>query len=184
MSIVVENARKQFGDFVALDDVSHRGPRRLADRPARAERQRQVDPAAGDRRARAARLGPGADLRRGHDPGRGPGPRRRLLLPALRRLQAHDGERQRRLRALDPQAAEGGDREAGPRAARARPARGLQPPLPVAALRRPAPAHGARPGARGRAEGAAARRAVRRARRAGADRSCASGCAACTTRST
>ena len=37
--------------------------------------------------------------------------------------------------------------------------------LPAPALRRPAPAHGARPRARGRAAGAAARRAVRRARR-------------------
>ena len=33
--------------------------------------------------------------------------RRRLRLPALRRLQAHDGVRQRRLRAADPQAPEG-----------------------------------------------------------------------------
>ena len=46
--------------------------------------------------------------------------------------------------------------------------RGLHRPLSVAAFRRPAPAHGASPGARGGAEGAAARRAVRRARREGA----------------
>ena len=39
---------------------------------------------------------------------------------------------------------------------------------PVGALRRPAPARGARPRARGQAQGAAARRAVRRARRQGA----------------
>ena len=44
---------------------------------------------------------------------------------------------------------------------------GLRQALPVAALRRPAPADGARPRAGGRAEGAAARRAVRRAGRQG-----------------
>ena len=33
-----------------------------------------------------------------------------FVLPALRRLQAHDGRRQRRLRPADPQATEGGDR--------------------------------------------------------------------------
>ena len=42
---------------------------------------------------------------------------------------------------------------------------GFHDRYPAAALRRPAPAHGARPRARGRAERAAARRAVRRARR-------------------
>ena len=56
------------------------------------------------------------------------------------------------------------------RAARARPARRSRGPVPVAALGRPAPADGARPGARGRSRGAAARRAVRRARRARAHR--------------
>ena len=34
MSIVVENATKKFGDFVALDEVSIEVPRRLADRAA------------------------------------------------------------------------------------------------------------------------------------------------------
>ena len=56
--------------------------------------------------------------------------------------------------------------------------------LPVAALRRPAPAHGARPRAGGRAARAAARRAVRRAGRQGPRRAARRGCAACTTRST
>ena len=65
------------------------------------------------------------------------------------------------------QAAEGGDRGARRRAARHRRARRLRGALPVAALGRPAPAHGAGPRARGRAEGAAARRAVRRAGRQG-----------------
>ena len=62
---------------------------------------------------------------------------------------------------------EGRDRRARRRAARDRRARRLRGPLPVAALRRPAPAHGARPRAGGRAARAAARRAVRRARREG-----------------
>ena len=46
---------KRFGDFAALDDVSVDDPRRLADRAARPERQRQVDAAAHHRRARGAR---------------------------------------------------------------------------------------------------------------------------------
>ena len=94
------------------------------------------------------------------------GARRRLRLPALRRLQAHDRARQRRLRPEDPQAAR------RPRSASASTScsalvqlDGLRRPLPVAALRRPAPAHGARPRAGRRAARAAARRAVRRARR-------------------
>ena len=69
-----------------------------------------------------------------------------------------------------PEAAEGRDRSARLRAARARPAAAVRAPLPGAALRRPEAAHGARPRARGRAEGAAARRAVRRPRRARARR--------------
>ncbi len=59
MGITVEGASKRFGDFQALDDVSIEVPERVADRPARAQRQRQVDPAAGDRRAGDARRRPG-----------------------------------------------------------------------------------------------------------------------------
>ena len=40
MGISVEGARKQFGDFVALDDVSIEVPVWLADGPARPQRQR------------------------------------------------------------------------------------------------------------------------------------------------
>ena len=58
----------------------------------------------------------------------------------------------------------------GRRAARDRRARRVPAPLPRAALRRPAPADGARPGPRGRPRGAAPRRAVRGARRQGARR--------------
>ena len=171
MGITVENATKHFGDFVALDEVSIEVPRRVADRPARPERERQVDPPAGHRRARGARLRPGDHLRPGHDPRPGSGSQRRLLLPALRRLQAHDGRRQRRLR---PHASASGRRPRSEQRVHellaAGPARGADRPLPVAALRWTAPAHGARPGARGRAQGAAARRAVRRAGRPRAHR--------------
>ena len=51
----------------------------------------------------------------------------RLRLPALRRLQAHDGARQRRLRPEDPQAPQGGDPKPRRRAARPRPARQASP---------------------------------------------------------
>ena len=60
---------------------------------------------------------------------------------------------------------EGRDRGARRRAAQAGPPRRLRAPLPVAALGRPAPAHGAGARARGAAARAAARRALRRARR-------------------
>ena len=61
---------------------------------------------------------------------------------------------------------------------------GLADRYPEPALRRPAPAHGPRPGARGRAQGAAARRALRRARRPRAQGAAVAGCGACTRRST
>ncbi len=59
------------------------------------------------------------------------------------------------------------DREAGGRAARAGPPVPVRSPAPGPALRRPAPADGARPGPGRGADGAAARRAVRRPRRQG-----------------
>ena len=54
--ITVTNARKNYGDFAALDDVTPRHPRGVAHRAARAQRLGQVDPAARDRRARGPRL--------------------------------------------------------------------------------------------------------------------------------
>ena len=142
---------------------------RLADRAARAQRlaasRRCCASSPVSRSPTAARV-----VIDGADATRVPAAaaRRRLRLPALRRLQAHDRARQRRLRPDDPQAPEGRDRRTGRRAAGARRARrASHDALPDAALRRPAPAHGAGPGARGRAARAAARRAVRRARRQG-----------------
>ena len=108
-----KTSAKQFGDFVALDDVSIDVAGRLADRAARPERQRQVDAAARDRRARGARLGQVVISGEDATARPGPAPQRRLRVPALRRLQAHDGARQRRLRAEHPQAPQGRDRARG-----------------------------------------------------------------------
>ena len=112
MSIEVRNVSKRFGDFLALDDVSRRRRERLADGAARPVRLGQVDAAAHHRRARAARRGRGPARRRGRHRADAAEARRRLRLPALRRVQAHDGARQHRLRPEDPQAAEGRDRRA------------------------------------------------------------------------
>ena len=105
-------------------------------------------------------------------PGRHPraaaAPGHRLRVPALRRVQAPDGARQRRVRAEDPQAAQGRDQGEGRQPARDRRAGRLPDPLPESAVRRSAPAHGVGPRAGGRSPGAAARRAVRCARREGA----------------
>ena len=109
MSIKVENATKRFGDFVALDDVSievRDGSLTALLGPSGSGKSTLLRVIAG---LEEPDSGPGRDLRRGHDPGPGPGPQRRLLLPALRRLQAHDRARQRRLRPADPQAPEGRD---------------------------------------------------------------------------
>ncbi len=113
------------------------------------------------------------------------GPRRRLRLPALRRVQAHDRVRQRRLRAEDPQAAaRRRSRERVARAARARAARRAR----ASATRRSSPAASAS-GWGSRARSQSTRRCCcstsrsARSTRACA-RSCASGCGGCTTRRT
>ena len=111
-------------------------------------------------------------------------PRHRLRLPALRGVQAHDGARERRLRAAHPQAPQAEVARQGRRAARdRRPAR-LPGALPVAALG----------GQRQRM--ALARALADRAARCCCSTSpsarstptsapsCAPGCAGCTTRST
>ena len=104
VSISVRNVSKRFGDFQALDDVSVEvgsgsltallGPSRL----------RQVDAAADRGRARAARRRRDPSRGRGRDDRDAAEARRRIRLPALRSVQAHDGAQQHRVRAEDPQA--------------------------------------------------------------------------------
>ena len=55
MAVTSSGISKRFGNFVALDNVSPRRPDGRADRAARPERQRQVDPAARHRRPRRRR---------------------------------------------------------------------------------------------------------------------------------
>ena len=87
----------------ARRDLARR-PRGLADRAARSVGLGQVDAAARDRRPRDAGRRTRRDRRRGRDRSRAPAPRRRLRLPALRRVQAPDRAAQHRLRARGPQA--------------------------------------------------------------------------------
>ena len=168
MGITVEGASKRFGDFQALDDVSIDVPDGSLTALLGPERQRQVHPAAGDRRARGRSTAAGAHRRRGRLD-RKPAQKRGVGFvfqhyAAFKHMTVCDnvafGLKIRKWKkARDPRA--------GRRAAEAGAARRARRPLPVAALRRPAPADGAGPGARGPAAGAAARRAVRRARREG-----------------
>ena len=167
MSIVVDSVSKRFGDFVALDDVSLE----VRDGSLTA----LLGPSGGGKstllRVIAGLETPdsGTVSIAGEDATQKPPQRRNvgLRLPALRRVQAHDGGEERGLRAHDPQAAQGGDRRPRGRAAEARPPRRLRAPLPLAALGRPAPAHGAGARAGRAAARAAARRALRSARRDG-----------------
>ena len=162
-----------------------RGARRLADRAARPERLGQVDAAADHRRA-SRRPTPARVEIDGEDATRVPPQQRGVGFvfqhyAAFKHMTVRDNVafglkiRKRPKAEIRARVDELLELVELDRLARA---------LPVAALRRPAPADGAGPRARRRAEGAAARRAVRRARRQGPRRSCASGCAGCTTRST
>ena len=165
MTIRAEHITKRFGDFTALEDVSVEvadGSLTALLGPSGSGKSTLLRIIAGLEMPDA---GTGHDRRRRRHERRAAEARHRLRLPALRRVQAPHGAPQRRVRARDPQAAEGRDPRARRRAARARAAQRLRRPLSGAALGRPAPAHGARARARHRAERAAARRAVRRARR-------------------
>ena len=143
-----------------------RGADRLADRAARAERQRQVHAAPHHRRARARPT-----------PARSSSPTRtsRRRRPrsagigfvfqhyaAFKHMTVYDNIAFGLTIRERPKAE---IRERVAQLLEARAARRTRQALPVAALRRPAPADGAGPRARGRPEGAAARRALRGARR-------------------
>ncbi len=151
-----------------LDDVSIYGRERLAHGAARPERQRQVDAAARHRRPRSRRTSATCSS---------PARRRRRLAPQKRgvgfvfqhyapftHMTVWDNVAFGLTHPAPCRRAE--IRSARRRAARARAAHRPRRPLPVAAVRWAAPAHGARACPRRRAGGAPARRAVRRARRA------------------
>ena len=113
MSIEVRNVSKRFGDFVALDDVTVSLPT--------GQLTALLGPSGGGK-STLLRIIAGLDSaderhdqHRGHrgDPPAGAEAQRRLRVPALRGLQAHDGGQERRLRPGDPQAAQGRDRAAG-----------------------------------------------------------------------
>ena len=149
MSIEIRNVSKRFGDFQALDDVSvdvETGSLTALLGPWASGKSTLLRIIAGleqpDTRRDRAR-------RRGRDRRCAAEARRRLRLPALRGVQAHDGARERRVRAEDPQAAEGRDApSASHELLELVQLAGLRRPLPGAALGRPAPADGARPRAR------------------------------------
>ena len=164
MSIVVDSVSKRFGDFIALDDVSlevRDGSLTALLGPSGGGKSTLLRVIAGLESPDTGRCRSPARTR----PRTAAAAQRRLRLPALRRVQAHDRGEERRLRADDPEAPKDEIEARVDELLRARPPRRLRRPLPVAALGRAAAAHG--PGARagGAAPRAAARRAVRRARR-------------------
>ena len=179
--IAVESVTKRFGDFTALDDVSLEVARRLADRAARAQRLGQVDAAARDRRARGARRAAtvvvgGSDATRLPPQKRGIG----FVFQHYAAFKHMTRARQRRVRAEDPQAAEGRDQGQGRRAART----SSGSTASTTATRRSSPAASAsawRSPARWRSSRACCCSTSRSARSTPTcARTCAPGCGACT----
>ena len=110
MSIEVSGVTKRFGDFVALDDVNVTIPT--------GQLTALLGPSGGGK-STLLRIIAGLDSAdtgtidiegTERHPAAGAEAQRRLRVPALRGLQAHDGGEERRLRPGDPQAAQGGDR--------------------------------------------------------------------------
>ena len=168
VSIEVRHVDKRFGDFVALDDVSVSIPT--------GQLTALLGPSGGGKSTLLRIIAGLEDADAGTDRDRG----RRRHRPA-----AAEAQRRASCSSTTPRSStcrvarnvafgleirkrpEGRDPRPGGRAARAGAPRAVRRPAAVAAVRRPAPAHGAGPGARRRAQGAAARRAVRRPRRQG-----------------
>ena len=119
MSIEIKNVNKRFGDFVALEDVNVVAAHRAADRSARPVRRRQVHAAADHRRPGEGRHRHRQHRRHRCDPDAAAEAQRRLRVPALRRVQAHDGGQERRVRPGDPQEVQGRGARTGRRAAEA-----------------------------------------------------------------
>ena len=182
--ITVTAARKSYGDFAALDDVSLEIP----DGSLTA----LLGPCGSGKSTLLRSIAGLEDLDAGHGHDRRPGRHRvapqkrghRLRVPALRRLQAHDGARQRRLRAEDPQAPQGRDRRARSTSC----SRSSGWPASSTATRRSSPAASAS-GWRWPGRWPSTRRCCCSTSRSArwtprCARTCAPGCAGCTTRCT
>ena len=116
MSIIVENASKQFGDFVALDDVSIEVPDGSLTALLGPERQRQVDAPAGDRGARVSPTAGRVVISGRTTPRSIPAQNRGVgfVFQHYAAFKHMTVQQQHRLRPADPQARQGGDRRAGP----------------------------------------------------------------------
>ena len=161
--ISVQDLNKRFGSFHAVQDVSFE---------AMDGKITAILGPSGSGKSTVLRMIAGLEIpdsgtdhagRRGADVRDGPGTAGRVRVPALRALPAHDGARQRRVRALDPQGAQGGHEAPGRRPAGVGPAGAARGSVPGSTLGWAAAAGRARASARAATEGPVARRAVRRA---------------------
>ena len=182
--ISADQVTKRFGDFVALDDVSLDVPEGSLTAllgPSGSGKSTLLRiiagleaPDAGERRDRRRRARPRCPPQQARD---------RLRLPALRRVQAHDRPRQRRVRAEGAQAPEGRDRSSASTSCSG----SSGSPATRTATRRSSPAASAS-GWRWRARSPSSRACCCSTSRSARStptcaRSCAHGCGGCTRRS-